>query len=66
VVGSDCIGLVRSGYDRKYVTISFLAKFRTFGFILEKYATVATDTRFSSYYVITKARLTHALSVRQF
>jgi hypothetical protein len=38
----------------------FLVKFHTFGFILEKYATL---THFSAQYMIIKACLTHAHSL---
>jgi hypothetical protein len=44
-------------------TVFFLVKFRTVGFILKKYTTVATDMHFSFLYVITKSCLTHAHSV---
>jgi hypothetical protein len=53
-----------SCYIKIYIYIFFfLVKFHTFGFILKKCATVATDMHFSSQYVIRKVCLTHAHSV---
>jgi hypothetical protein len=43
----------------KFIYI-LLVKLHTFGFILKKYATAATDMYFSSQYVNTKACLTNA------
>jgi hypothetical protein len=45
------------------VNIYLLVKFHTFGFILKKYATVATDMYVSSHHMITKVCLTHAYSL---
>jgi hypothetical protein len=45
------------------VYIYFSVEFRTFGFILKKYATFATNVHFRSQYMITKECLTHAHSL---
>jgi hypothetical protein len=44
----------------------FLVKFCTFGFILKKSATVATDVHFHSDYVISHVCLSHAHSIYAF